>query len=51
MTMLNHTVNVGKGNFHTLLKGVKIGTGHQFFVYISESKKLKKQKFLEFIYL
>ena len=31
--MLNHKTNVGKGNFHTLLKELKINTGCQSFMY------------------
>lgn len=49
--MLSYKVIVGKVNLHTLLKGVKIGTGHQPLMYISESEQLKKQNLGELIWL
>lgn len=49
--MLSYRVIMGKVNFHMSLKGVKIGTGHQPLMYISESEQLKKQNFGELIWL
>lgn len=43
--MLSHKVNEGKGNFHTLLKQVKIGIARQFLMYNSETEKVQKTKF------
>lgn len=47
--MLSHKVNEGKGNFHTLLKQVKIGTGRHSLMYNSEIEKVQKTNFLELI--
>lgn len=48
--MLSYRVIVGKVNFHTSLKRVKIGTGHQPLMCIFESE-LKKQNFEGLIWL